>query len=108
MKKAPLTLLLTLISSAVLVNARVCEKKINSLIQKTIRLNRFNGSVLVCKNGQIIYEKAFGYQDAAKKVPDTTSTVYQIGSATKEFTAGLILKLAAQNIIINNCLISYN
>ena len=60
------------------------EKQIDALIQKAIRLNRFSGSVLVCKNGRIVYEKAFGYQDAAKKIPNTSGTVYQIGSTTKE------------------------
>ncbi len=97
MKNATLTLLLALIFSAVQVNAQEYEKKIDSLIQKAIHLNRFNGSVLVCKNGKVIYEKAFGYQDAAKKVPNTTNTVYQIGSTTKEFTAAVILKLAESN-----------
>ena len=77
--------------------AQQYESKIDSLIQKAIRLNRFNGSVLVCKNGRIIYEKAFGYQDADKKILNTPNTVYQIGSTTKEFTAGVILKLAEQN-----------
>jgi CubicO group peptidase (beta-lactamase class C family) len=90
-------LLLALIFPTVLTNAQVYEKRIDSLIQKAICLNRFNGSVLVCKNGQVVYEKAFGYQDAAKRIPNTVNTVYQIGSTTKEFTAGVILKLAEQN-----------
>lgn len=95
MKKITLTLLLALIFSAA--NAQTYEKRIDSLIQKAIRLNRFNGSVLVCKNGRVVYEKAFGYQDAAKKIPNTVNTVYLIGSTTKEFTAGVILKLIEQN-----------
>ncbi len=53
--------------------------------------------MLVCKNGQVVYEKAFGYQDAAKKIPNTVNTVYQIKSTTKEFTAAIILKLAEQH-----------
>jgi len=77
-------------------NSQGYEKSIDSLIHKAIRLNRFNGSVLVSKNGNIIYEKAFGYQDAARKIANTSSTIYQIGSTTKEFTAAVILKLAEQ------------
>lgn len=95
MRKTTVTLLFANIFSVV--DAQIYEKKIDSLIQKAIRLNRFNGSVLVCKNGKIVYEKAFGYQDAAKKNPNTVNTFYQIGSTTKEFTAGVILKLAEQN-----------
>lgn len=95
MKKLTLTLLLAGILSSG--NAQTYGKKIDLLIQKAILLNRFNGSVLVCKNGQVVYEKAFGYQDAAKKIPNTVNTVYQIGSTTKEFTAAIILKLAEQH-----------
>lgn len=72
-------------------------KKIDSLIEKAVKLNRFNGSVLVCKNGKIVYEKAYGYQDAAAHVLNTSNTIYQIGSTTKEFTAAVILKLAEQH-----------
>ncbi|MES2279054.1 MAG: serine hydrolase [Bacteroidota bacterium] len=97
MKKTTLALLLALIFPTIRTHAQVYEKKIDSLIQKAIGLNRFNGSVLVCKKGKIIYEKAFGYQDAAKGIRNTTNTVYQIGSTTKEFTAGVILKLAEQH-----------
>jgi CubicO group peptidase (beta-lactamase class C family) len=95
MKKITFTLLLALIFSAV--HAQSYEKQIDTLIQKAIRLNRFNGSVLVCKNGKIVYEKAFGYQDEAQKTANTPNTIYQIGSTTKEFTAGVILKLVEQN-----------
>ena len=70
MKKVVLTLF-TLFFSVIQVSAQAYEQQIDSLIQKAIRLNRFNGSVFVCKNGRIIYEKAFGYQDATKKIPNT-------------------------------------
>jgi CubicO group peptidase (beta-lactamase class C family) len=93
MKKATL-ILFALTFLTFHVQAQQYERKIDSLIQKAIRLNRFNGSVLVCKNGKIIYEKAFGYQDVGKKILNTSKTIYQIGSTTKEFTAGVILKLA--------------
>jgi CubicO group peptidase (beta-lactamase class C family) len=95
-KKATL-IILTLLSAAMQVNAQGYEKQIDTLIQKAISINRFNGSVLVCKNGKVVYEKAFGYQDAAKKILNTSNTIYQIGSTTKEFTAAVILRLAEQN-----------
>lgn len=89
-------------------NGQTYDKKIDSLIQKAIRLNRFNGSILVSKNGKIVYEKAFGYQNAAKGIANSVNTVYQIGSTTKEFTAGVILKLAEQNrLALNDKLSKY-
>jgi CubicO group peptidase (beta-lactamase class C family) len=71
-------------------------KRIDSLIEKAVKINRFNGSVLVSKNGKIVYEKAFGYQNVEKHVLNTSNTIYQIGSTTKEFTAAVIIKLAEQ------------
>jgi CubicO group peptidase (beta-lactamase class C family) len=50
-------------------------------------------SVLVSKNGEIIYEKGFGYADIGNKVPVTPDTKFRIGSITKQFTASAILKL---------------
>ena len=69
----------------------------DSLIEKAVKINRFNGSVLVSKNGKIVYEKAYGYQDAEKHILNTPNTIFQIGSTTKEFTAAVILKLAEQH-----------
>ncbi|MEI7628032.1 MAG: serine hydrolase [Bacteroidota bacterium] len=78
-------------------NAQESIKGIDTLIEKAVKINRFNGTVLVSKNGKIIYEKAYGYQDAEKHILNTPNTIYQIGSTTKEFTAAVILKLAEQH-----------
>ena len=95
MKKVLITLF-AIIYLSINVFAQQVENKIDSLIEKAVLLNRFNGSVLVAKNGRIIYEKAFGYQDVQKNILNTSNTIYQIGSTTKEFTAAVILKLAEQ------------
>jgi CubicO group peptidase (beta-lactamase class C family) len=50
-------------------------------------------AVLVSRDGEIIYENAFGYADIGNKVPVTTETKFRIGSITKQFTAAAILKL---------------
>lgn len=74
-------------------NGQDLNKKIDSLIEKAVKLNRFNGTVLVSKKGKIVYKKAFGYQDVEQNIPNSANTIYQIGSTTKEFTAAVILKL---------------
>lgn len=56
-------------------------------------------SVLVSKNGKIIYEKGFGYADVGNKVPVTPDTKFRIGSITKQFTASAILKLQEEGKI---------
>jgi len=92
MKKGILTLFVILYT-ILATNAQEYGKKIDSLIQKAVQLNRFNGTVLVSKKGKIVYEKAYGYQNVEKNIRNTSNTIYQIGSTTKEFTAAVILKL---------------
>ncbi|HEV2354554.1 MAG TPA: serine hydrolase domain-containing protein, partial [Puia sp.] len=55
---------------------------------------RFNGSVLVAKNGVIIYERYKGYTNPRlKKDSITEHTAFHLASMTKTFTAMATLKL---------------
>ena len=56
-------------------------------------------SVLVSQNGDIIYQKGFGYADIEKKIPVTPDTKFKIGSVSKQFTAVAILKLQEEGKI---------
>ncbi len=53
----------------------------------------FSGVVLAARDGQVILEKGYGYADREAGRPVTTSTVFTIGSITKQFTGAAILKL---------------
>lgn len=48
---------------------------------------RFNGNVLVAKNGNIIYQDALGYADYNTKRPLNDSSVFELASVSKQFTA---------------------
>lgn len=54
----------------------------------------FNGNVLIAENGKIVYEKSFGYADAAAKKLNSTTSTFHIASISKTFTATAILQLA--------------
>ena len=49
------------------------------------------GQVLVAKAGQIIYEKAFGYQTYRRRVPVRVSDLYDLASVTKSAATALSL-----------------
>jgi CubicO group peptidase (beta-lactamase class C family) len=53
----------------------------------------FNGSFLVAKNGQIIFERYKGFSDLSKKDSLTHKDAFHIASVSKTFTAMAILKL---------------
>lgn len=53
-------------------------------------------SVAIERNGKIIYHKAFGLADLEHAVPNTTATIFEAGSVSKQFTAASILLLASE------------
>jgi CubicO group peptidase (beta-lactamase class C family) len=69
------------------------EAKLNSLVSAYAKLYKFNGSVLVAKNGTVLLNKGYGWRNAADKTYNSEQTIYQLGSITKQFTAAVILKL---------------
>lgn len=80
------------------INKSQIVDKIDSYLNASIA-NGFSGAVLVSRKGEIILSKGYGWADRKKKVPNTSSTVFNIGSVTKQFTASAILKLVEQGAI---------
>ena len=72
--------------------------KIDTYLESSVA-NGFSGVVLVSKKGEIILSKGYGWADRKNKIPNTPSTVFNIGSVTKQFTASAILKLVEQGKI---------
>ena len=48
---------------------------------------KFNGNVLVAKNGKVIYQQASGYADYNSKRMLNDSSVFELASLPKQFTA---------------------
>ncbi len=72
--------------------------KIDSYLNASVT-NGFSGAVLVSRKGEIILSKGYGWADRKNKIPNTSSTVFNIGSVSKQFTASAILKLVEQGKI---------
>ncbi len=58
--------------------------------------NGFDGVVLVKTPGNAPMIKSFGYSNQEQLLPNTSETVFDIGSITKQFTGAAILKLEMQ------------
>jgi len=56
----------------------------------------FNGSVLIVKKNQVIFEGDYGIADFSKKTKLDTSYSYQLASVSKQFTAAAIVLLQQQ------------
>jgi CubicO group peptidase (beta-lactamase class C family) len=56
-------------------------------------------SLVVVKDGAIVYSKGFGLADGPNTIPATPETVYRFFSVTKIFTATAVLQLHEQNLL---------
>jgi CubicO group peptidase (beta-lactamase class C family) len=58
---------------------------------------RFNGNVLVAENGEIVFQKSYGYANFDTKRMLNDSSVFELASVSKQFTATAILLLKDKN-----------
>jgi CubicO group peptidase (beta-lactamase class C family) len=64
-------------------------------LQRLTDTQGFNGVVVVADQGRIVYERAVGYADYARRTPNTADITFPLASISKLLTATGILQLAA-------------
>ncbi len=69
------------------------EERLSNLFETRYKGEESGASILISKNGKILYSKQFGLTDVKKQIPITENTTFAIGSITKQFTAAAILIL---------------
>jgi CubicO group peptidase (beta-lactamase class C family) len=78
-----------------------CEEtqvyKIHELVNLCYEYGQFNGSVLVAKDGKVIYKHGFGEANKEWDIPNETNTKHRLASISKQFTAMLIVQLVAED-----------
>ncbi len=85
-------ILLTLF--AALDPATVRADEVDQIIRSWMAEKQIPGvALIVLKNGKILKSTNFGYADLAKGTPVSDSTVFEIASMTKQFTAAAVLLL---------------
>jgi len=63
------------------------------LLEPYFKADQAGASVLVMKEGKVLYARGFGLASRELKVPNAPDLVYRIGSVTKHFTAAAIMTL---------------
>ncbi|WP_298369313.1 serine hydrolase domain-containing protein [uncultured Lutibacter sp.] len=69
------------------------QLKLDSLLKRINKRHDFHGSLLVAKNDKILYSNQIGYADFSKKKPINKTSVFQLASVSKQFTAAAIMLL---------------
>lgn len=81
------------------INAQKENAKADKLVSRMIDNNEHALSVLVAKGDEIVYQKTIGYANAEKKIMADNTTIFRIGSVSKQFYASAILKLVEEGKI---------
>jgi CubicO group peptidase (beta-lactamase class C family) len=66
---------------------------IDAYLQPYTLSGNFAGSVVVEKEGNVIFERSYGFADRERRVPNTAETRFHIASISMQFTAVAVLRL---------------
>jgi CubicO group peptidase (beta-lactamase class C family) len=80
-------------------DTKVVRTKLDSLLQRINKRHDFHGAILVAKNKKIVYNNQVGYADFKKETPLNETSIFQLASVSKQFTAAAIMLLNERNQI---------
>jgi CubicO group peptidase (beta-lactamase class C family) len=72
---------------------------LSSLFEQLDEAHRFSGTVLIAQDGEVVFERAYGFASRQLGVTNSLDTKFAIASLTKMFTAMAALVLAEQGRI---------
>ena len=67
--------------------------QIDKIFSTAAKEDKFNGNVLIAEKGEIIYKKSYGKSDWASSKPLNDSSIFELASVSKQFTAMAIMIL---------------
>src|SRR6476620_9650886 len=67
--------------------------KVKEYMDAAQRVDHFSGTILLARDGRPIISKGYGMANYELDVPNTSQTVFRLGSVTKQFTAAAIMLL---------------
>lgn len=95
MKKIFLTILICFPS--IFLFGQIKESQvIDSIFSEWSKTNTPGCALGIMKNGELIYAKGYGLANMEYDIPNSASSVFRIGSTSKQFTAACIVLLAEQ------------
>ncbi len=82
------------------------HKKIDRLMKAYYENGQFNGTILVKKDKNMIYQRAFGLADRQWNTENTLDSKFLIGSISKAYTALMVLILVNEGLVDLNATIN--
>ena len=73
---------------------------VDAWLQEQVALAQYPSlSVAIVRDGKIVYQRAFGFEDIKSRRKATPETSYHVASVTKAFTASLAVMLHARGVV---------
>ena len=69
-------------------------KELDAFLERAVAADEFSGAVLLARNDQVVFEKAYGLANKDTNTPNKIDTKFNIGSMNKMFTGVAIAQLA--------------
>jgi D-alanyl-D-alanine carboxypeptidase len=77
-------------------------------VDSLAKIDQFSGVVLLAKNGQSVFQHAYGMADRERRIANNPETAFNLGSINKAFTQIAILQLrAAGKLDLDSTLATY-
>ena len=108
MKRLPIVIALGLLTLAAFPSAAPPRQaatdaeiasRADALMSGLFTSGRFNGTVLLARNGKVVFEKGYGMANFEWDIPNAPSTKFRLGSITKQFTSMAIMQLEERGLL---------
>ena len=74
-------------------------ERMDAVVRAAAEAEEFSGSVLVARDGEILFERGYGLANREWNVPNDGDTKFRLASVTKQFTAVAIMILHERGLI---------
>lgn len=78
---------------------KLIAERLDTVFTTLNKTGAFNGSILVAKSGNILYQKNIGYSNKELKIELNDSSMFQLASVSKVITATAVLMLIEREMI---------
>jgi CubicO group peptidase (beta-lactamase class C family) len=72
---------------------KAIAEKCAAYMDARMKISKFSGSVLVARNGEVLFEHGYGLANVEHSVPNTPKTKFRLASVSKQFVATGIMIL---------------
>lgn len=73
--------------------------RMDQIARAAAEADEFSGSVLVARDGEIVFDRGYGFANREWSVPNDGDTKFRLGSVSKQFTAVAIMLLNERGLV---------